>query len=284
MGDSVLQRVTDADIHELVDAHRSAWVQGRDQLGGEKSVRFRILQAILNASAQSASRWIRLNASSTQSALSELDNFIAEVSKGDLVGKSVETLSPSAVLKRAIRSFVIHAQGWMIALTLISVSAMFVWKMVGRSGLWLGHAVVVVGNILLLIWVVGAAFSVFKAMMEEFDKSSTGTSAAHSLTRPGQNIFEQQTMPTLTRFYARFNRRPPGVPIVRKINNTADTTAGIIWMCAFLVVGWFLYSAIGGAITAVRNHEWGSGNACVVLNICPKPPVKWSPYPGHLHP
>ena len=91
MADEVLQSVTEADVHELVYAYKQAYVQGQSDLG---AIQFRVLQAELNASAQAVRHWIELNASSSKSTVAELDSYIAAIDKGDLVGKSVDTLAP----------------------------------------------------------------------------------------------------------------------------------------------------------------------------------------------
>ena len=231
-----MENVTESDVHELVNAYRRAYTQGRDQLG-DKSIQFRILQAILRASAQNTHDWIELNAVSTPASREELQSYAATLAKGDIIGTTARKLTPTAALKTAIRV----AQSAALHHVMIGIIALLI-----ASGIVSSRAT---GRLLLVGLLGGGAIAgtifwglrgLARSAPQAGSAAVTAIKSANRLSQPAQSIFESQTTPTLTRFYGRFNKPAPGTPMVAWVNRTATGTLILMYLILALVAVFFM--------------------------------------------
>lgn len=235
MEDHVLQSVTEADIHALVDAHKRAFAKGAADLG-EKSASFRVLRAELNVSAQAVRDFIDTSASCTPSASVELNRFLTAVDKGDLVGQTLNAYRPSKILRKAARSVVVHHHMWWFATLFAAAVLMAIGESAGR---WFATT----ANLGILFVLVRLVIKAVGEIPETVDQAAQ---SAKAVTGPAQQIYEQQTLPTLVTFCARFNRRPPTVRVTAQINKIASATALLIeTVVALLAVIFIAFAAVG---------------------------------------
>jgi hypothetical protein len=234
-----MENVTENDIHELVDAHRHAYIQGRDKFG-DGSIQFRILQAILRVSAENTYRWINLNTSSTPASCQELQSYAETIAKGDIIGTAASKVTPSAALthgiRAAVRAAAHHVVIWAILLVVANV---IVWSG-AMAGRFVVHAMLAGGAI------AGITFVVLRGLASrapEAGKAAVNSvKSARQFSGPAQCIFESQTTPTLTRFYGRFNRPTPRTPLCVWVNRTATGTLVLMYLvlavaALFFVIG-----------------------------------------------
>ncbi len=258
-----MENVTESDVHELVNAYRRAYTQGRDQLG-DKSIQFRILQAILRASAQNTHDWIELNAASTPASREELQSYAATLAKGDIIGTTARKLTPTAALKTGIRAAqraVLHHV--MIASIVLLIASGIVW-----SGAATGRLLLV--GLLGGGAIAGAIFWGLRGLARSAPQAGsaavTAVKSANRLSQPAQSIFESQTTPTLTRFYGRFNKPAPRTPMVAWVNRTATGTLILMYLLLALLAVFFMV----GFVRSIAEL----GNDCNFTHTC---------HPIHLH-
>ncbi len=255
-----MENVTESDVQELINAYRRAYTQGRDQFG-EKSIQFRILQAILRASAQNTHDWIELNAASTRVSREELQSYAATLAKGDIIGTTANKLTPTAALKTGIRAAqraVLHHV--IIASVILVFASGIVW-----SGAATGHLLTV--GLFGGGAIAGAIFWGLRGLARSAPQAGnaavTAVKTANQLSQPAQNIFESQTAPTLARFYGRFNRPAPRTPMVAWINRTATGTLILMYLLLALLAVFFMF----GFLRSIAEL----GNDCNFTHTCLQP-------------
>ena len=135
---------------------------------------------------------------------------------------------------------------WWIVAGGIASLALILLQFIAKFGRGAGHILMGLSVVTAFLLVRGVFVGIGKVI-----KSAEGIKgSARELTGPAQYIFKRHTMPTLAKFYGRFNRQPPTARVIARINGIASGTAALIQLVIVIVFVVFVISAIRGAIEA----------------------------------